>query len=329
MNASEEAKATMRAILSLLCCVMLSATALAADPYPSRSIRLLIPFPPAGITDLSGRIVADGLRARLGQTIIIENKPGANGVIGLKELLRSAPDGYTLMVGNVGSLVLNYAMDAKAPFDPMKDVVPIASTAEYATTMVVNKDLPVNSVQDFIAYAKARQGQLTYGSTGEGSLANLSTQLFMKQTGVKMVHVPYKGGPAALNDLIAGHIQLIIEVSPVVNEQVKAGSIKGFAVTSPYRQATMPDVPTFAEAGVPGVVVTGWLGIYGPPGLPEDIRQKLGRAIVEVVKEPDIQAKLRAIGFEPTGQGVTEFTAHHAAEVKRWVAFYTEIGLRK
>ena len=160
-------------------------------------------------------------------------------------------------------------------------------------------------------------------------MANLSTQLFMQKTGIKMVHAPYKGGPLALNDLIAGHIQLIIEVSPVVNEQVLAGTIKGFAVTSPYRQPMLPNVPTFAEAGVPGVVVTGWLGLYGPPGMPEDVRQKLGPAIVEVVKDPEIQKKLRAIGFEPTGQGVEAFTAHHAAEVKRWVAFYTEVGLRK
>ena len=224
---------------------------------------------------------------------------------------------------------INYAMDTKAGFDPMKDVVPIAGTAEYATTMVVNKDMPVNSVKEFIAYAKARQGELTYGSTGEGSLANLSTQLFMKQTGMKMVHAPYKGGPLALNDLIAGHIQLIIEVSPVVNEQVLAGTIKGLAVTSPYRQPMLPDVPTFEEAGVPGVVVTGWLGIYGPPGLPEDVRQKLGAAIVEVVKAAGNHKKLRAIGFEPTGQGVKEFTAHPRRRGEALGRVLTELGLRK
>ena len=324
----------MRAVLSLLFCVAFAAASLpqdarAQDTYPSRPIKLLIPFPPAGITDLSGRLVADGLRAKFNQPVVVENNPGANGVIGLRELLRAEPDGYTLMVGNIGSLVLNYAMDTKASFDPMKDVVPIAGTSEYATTMVVNKSLPVNSVKEFIDYAKARQGQLTYGSTGEGSMANLVTNLFMKQTGVKMVHAPYRGGPLALNDLIAGHIQLIIEVSPVVQEQVKTGTIKGFAVSSPYRQPGLPDVPTFEQAGVPGVVVTGWLGIYGPPGLPDAIRQKLGAAIVEIVKQPETAAKFRAIGFEPTGQGVKEFSDHHAAEVKRWVAFYTDIGLRK
>jgi tripartite-type tricarboxylate transporter receptor subunit TctC len=319
----------MRKLLSLLFCFTVSAAATAADNYPSRSIKLLIPFPPAGITDLSGRIVAEGLRAKLGQAVVTENKPGANGVIGLRELLKADADGYTLMVGNVGSVALNYAIDSKAPFDPMKDMVPIAGTAEYATTMVVNKDVPVNSVKEFVAYAKGRQGQLTYGSTGEGSMANLVTMLLMKQTGMKMVHAPYKGGPLALNDLIAGHIQLITEVSPVVNEQVLAGTIKGFAVSSPYRQPMLPNVPTFEEAGVPGVVVTGWLGLYGPPGMPEDVRHKVAQATAEVVKDPEIQKKLRAIGFEPTGQGVEAFAAHHAAEVKRWVAFYTEVGLRR
>ena len=320
---------TMRGFFGFLLCAALAVAHAAAEPYPSKPIRLLIPFPPAGITDLSGRIVADALRAKLGQTIVIENKPGANGIIGLRELQKAEADGYTLLVGNVGSMVLNYAIDSKAPFDPMKDVVPIAGTAEYATTMVVNKNLPVNSVQEFVAYVKERQGQITYGSTGEGSMANLVTMLLMKQTGIKMVHAPYRGGPLALNDLVAGHIHLITEVSPVVNEQVLAGTIKGFAVSSPYRQPMLPNVPTFAEAGVPGVVVTGWLGIYGPPGMPNDVRDKLGAAIVEVVKNPEVQAKLRAIGFEPTGQGVQEFTAHHAAEVKRWVAFYSDVGLRK
>jgi tripartite-type tricarboxylate transporter receptor subunit TctC len=319
----------LRGLLTFLFAVTLSSASFAQDNYPNRPIRLIIPFPPAGITDLSGRLVAEGLRDKLKQAVVIENKPGANGVIGLRELLKSDSDGYTIMVGNVGSVVLNYAMDTKATFDPLKDMVPIAGTSEYATTMVVNKNVPVNSVKEFVEYAKARPGQLTYGSTGEGSLANLSTQLFMKRAGISMVHAPYRGGPLALNDLLGGQIQLIIEVSPVVQEQVKSGAVKGLAVTSPYRQANLPDVPTFEEAGVPGVVVTGWLGIYGPPGMPEPIRQKLATAIVEIVKQPEMAAKLRAIGFEPTGQGVKAFTDHHAAEVKRWVDFYTEVGLRK
>jgi tripartite-type tricarboxylate transporter receptor subunit TctC len=320
----------MRRLLALLFCVVLSASASAADNYPSRPIRLLIPFPPAGITDLSGRLVAEGLRAKLGQPVVVENKPGANGVLGLRELLKAEPDGYTLMVGNLGSLVINYAIDAKAPFDPLKDVVPIAGTSEYPTAMVVNNKMPVNSVKEFIAYAKERPGKLSFGSTGVGAMDYLAGELLMQKGGISMVHVPYRGGPLALNDLLGGQIDTIIEVYPVVMEQIRSGAIKGLAVSSAKRLPSVPDLPTFEEAGVPGIVLTGWLGIYGPPKMPDDVRQKLGEAIVEVVNQPDIQKKFRDIGFEPMiGQGVAAFTAHHEAEVKRWVAFLTELGLRK
>src|SRR4029077_18506272 len=226
-----------------------------------------------------------------GQPVIIENKPGANGVIGLREMLKSEPDGYTVMVGTVGSVVIGYAIDANAPFDPARDMVPVAGTAEYATAMVVNKQMPVNSVKEFIDYAKARPGKLSFGSTGVGALDFLAVELFMKATGISMVHVPYKGGPAALHDLMGGNIDVLIEVFPVVMEQIRSGLIKGLAVSSAYRLPSVPDLPTFKEAGVAGVELTGWLGVYGPPRLRDDVRAILGKAIVEVVKQPEIAAK--------------------------------------
>src|SRR5947209_10158843 len=231
----------MRGFLALLFCAALYAPASAADNYPSRPIRLLIPFPPAGITDLSGRLVAEGLRAKLGQPVVVENKPGANGLLALRELLKAEPDGYTLMVGNLGSLVINYAIDTKAPFDPMKDVVPIAGTSEYPTAMVVNNKMPVNSVKEFIAYAKERPGKLTFGSTGVGAMDYLAGELLMQKGGISMVHVPYRGGPLALNDLLAGQIDTIIEVYPVVMEQIRSGAIKGLAVSSSKRLPSLPD----------------------------------------------------------------------------------------
>jgi tripartite-type tricarboxylate transporter receptor subunit TctC len=318
----------MRALLTALCGVLLS-TAAAAQTFPSRPIRLIVPFPPAGITDLSARLVAEGLRAKLNQPVVIENKPGANGTIGLREMLKAEPDGYTLVAGTVGNVVIGYAMEANPPFDALRDFVPIAGTAEYATAMVVNTRTPVKSVAEFVDYAKARPGKLTFGSTGTAALDYLAVELFMRATGTRMVHVPYRGGPAALNDLMGGSIDLLIEVFPVVMEQIKSGAIRGLAVSSPYRLPAVADLPTFKEAGVPGVELTGWLGIYGPPRLPEDVRAILGRSIAEVVRQPEIQEKFRAIGFEPTGLGVKEFSDHHAAEVKRWVAFMTEAGLRK
>ena len=171
--------------------------------------------------------------------------------------------------------------------------------------------------------------KLSFGSTGTGALDYLAVELFMRATGTRLLHVPYRGGPAALNDLIGGSIDLLIEVFPVVMEQIRSGMVKGLAVSSPYRLPAVPELPTFKEAGVAGVELTGWLGIYGPPRLPEGVRAALGAAIVEVVRQPDVAEKFRAIGFEPTGLGVEAFSAHHAAEVRRWVAFLTEIGLRK
>ena len=318
----------MRALLMVLCGALMS-TAAAAQTYPSRPIRLIVPFPPAGITDLSTRLVAEGLRARLNQPVIVENKPGANGTIGPREMLKAEPDGYTLVAGTVGNVVIGYAMEANPPFDALRDFVPIAGTAEYATAMVVNNKTPVKSVAEFVDYAKARPRKLTFGSTGTAALDYLAVELFMRATGTQMVHVPYRGGPAALNDLMGGSIDLLIEVFPVVMEQIKSGAIRGLAVSSPYRLPAVADLPTFREAGVPGVELTGWLGIYGPPRLPDDVRAILGRSIAEVVRQPEIQEKFRAIGFEPTGLGVKEFSDHHVAEVKRWVAFMTEAGLRK
>ena len=321
----------MRAPSAVLFALLLALApdARAAEPYPSHSLRLVVPFPPAGIADLSARIVADGLRGKLDQTVIVENKPGANGVIGLREMLKAAPDGYTLMAGTVGSTVIGYAIDKNAQFDATRDMVPIAGTAEYATAMVVNNKLPVNSVQEFVAYAKAHPGKLSFGSTGVGALDYLAAELLMKEAGIEMVHVPYKGGPAALNDLLSGSIDVIIEVFPVVMEQIRSGAIKGLAVSSSYRQPSLPNVPTFAEAGLPGVTLAGWVGIYGPPGIPDDALQKLGGAITAVVKQDTIKDKFRAIGFEPTGLGVAAFTKLHNDEIARWVKFLTEIGLRK
>jgi tripartite-type tricarboxylate transporter receptor subunit TctC len=318
----------MRGLLSLAFCVLLAVSA-AAQSFPTRQIRLIVPAPPAGITDLSARLVAEGLRARFNQPVIVENKPGGNGVIGVREMLKAEPDGYTLLVGPMGVVVLGYAMEVNPPFDALRDTIPIAGTAEYATAMIVNNKTPVNSVKEFIGYAMARPGKLTFGSTGTAALDYLAVELFMKETGTRMVHVPYRGGPAALNDLMGGSIDLLIEVFPVVMEQIKSGAVKGLAVSSPYRLAAIPDLPTFKQAGVSGVELTGWLGIYGPPRMPEDARATLGKAIADIVKQPEIQDKFRAIGFEPTGLGVKEFSDFHASEVKRWVAFMSEIGLRK
>jgi tripartite-type tricarboxylate transporter receptor subunit TctC len=309
--------------------VLCQAPARAAETYPNRPIHLIVPFPAGGIADLSGRIIAERLRDKFNQPVIVENKAGANGVLGFHDMMKAEPDGYTLMMGTVGSVVINIVMDPNPPFDPLHDLAPIANAAEYATALVVNNNLPVNSVQEFVGYAKAHPGKLSFGSTGIGALDYTAAQLLMREAGISMVHVPYKGGPEALNDLMGGSIEAIVEVFPVVMQQIKAHTIKGLAVTSPYRQPTLPDVPTFKEAGYGGIVLTGWLGLYGPPRMPEDIRQMLGKTVAELVKEPATAEKFRLIGFEPTGQDADAFAAYHAAEIARWKTFTSEIGMGK
>jgi len=312
--------------LALILVVIGSTLALASEPYPTHTIRIIVPFPAGGIADLSGRLVAEGLRQKFNQPVIVENKVGGNGVIGFHEMVRSPPDGYTLMMGSVGAVVISVVADPNPPFDPQRDLVPIANVAEHTMALVVNNQMPVNSVQDFIAYAKARPGKLTYGSTGVGTLDYTAAQLLMKETGISMVHVPYKGGPGALDDLMNGSIDMIVEVFPVVMAQIKAHTINGLAVTSAHRQPALPDVPTFKEAGYPGIDLAGWIGLYGPPQMPEDVRQMLGKAVVDIVHQPEIVEKFHNIGFEPTGQDADTFAAYYAAEVNRWRAFTAAIG---
>ena len=318
----------MRALLSLrrsACCLRFRLGAilpLAPDPD-------VVPFPPAGITDLSARLVAEGLRVKFNQPVIVENKPGANGVIGVREVLKAEPDGYTLMVGAVGMVVLGYAMEVNPPFDALRDLSPIAGTAEYATAMVVNNNTPVNSVKEFIDYAKARPGKLTFGSTGTAALDYLAVELFMKETGTKLVHVPYRGGPAAINDLMGGSIDLLIEVFPVVMEQIKTGLVKGLAVSSPYRLSSLPNVPTFEAGGRPRRRADGMarhLRAAAHAGRGSRHARRGHRRDRQAARNPGQVPRHRLRAHRARRQAFSEF---HAAEVKRWVAFMTEVGLRK
>lgn len=301
-----------------------------ADTYPTRPIRIVVPFAPGGITDLVGRVLADGLRAAFGQTVYVENKAGANGTLGVRDLVNAAPDGHTLMIGSLGGQVIRAALDKNYPIDPVRDLVPIAGAAEVAAVMIVNpKTVPVNSVAEFIAYARQRQEELNFGSTGTGSLNHISAELFMQQTGTRMFQVPYKGGSGSVNDLLSGALHVVFEVYPVAMAQIKAGNVRALGVTSPYRLPDLPEVPTLKESGLADFNLTGWLGLYAPPGLPEETRERLSAAVVAIIRDPGNQDRLRAIGFEPTGTPSREFTAFHVSEVKRWTAFAIERGLRQ
>src|SRR5712691_1847199 len=316
-----------RLVLALALAAALASPARAQDIYPSRQITFIAPYSPGGATDLVGRLLVDGLKARLGQPVMVENKPGGNGVTGMREVVNARPDGYTLLVGSVGGQVIPAAMFPAFPFDPVRDFTPVARTAEWAAVMFAKKDLPINSLREFIDYAKARPGQLNYGSSGYGSVAHLVAEVFMRQSGVAMQHVPYKGGGTSMNDLLSGSLDVLFSTSPVAVGQVGNRNLKMLAIASRQRLAHLPDVPTFAEAGVSGVDQTSWNCVLGPPGLPNGIRDRLSRALVEVLSEPETQARLQKVGFAAIPADAAAFDPFFRSEVKRWDAFVEERGL--
>jgi len=299
----------------------------AQDAYPARQISLIAPYAAGGSTDLLARILSDGLKAKFNQPVTVENKPGGNGVIGTREVVKAAPDGYTLLIGALGAQVLPAVMAPSFPFDPLRDFVPVSMVAEWAAVMLAKHDLPVSSLGEFIAYAKARPGGLNFGSSGYGSVVHLIAEMVMKEAGIRMQHVPYKGGASSMTDLMSGSLDVLFTSSPVAVGQAENRAVKKLAVASRHRLQLLPNVPTFAEAGLAGIDQTQWLGVLGPPGLPEPIRAKLSRALVEIVADADTQVKLRNIGLEPVGTDYPTFDTFFRAEVKRWGDFVRENGL--
>ncbi len=317
--------ASLLAALVLACSTIAT---LAQSAFPSRPITLIVPYPPGGVVDMTARLMAEGLRARFKQPVIVANKPGANGMIALAELIKTTPDGYTLLFNNDGGLGIPPAVDPNFKFDPRKDYTPVMQAVEYGYLFAVNRDVPVKSVADFVAYAKARPGELNFGSPGIATLPHIATELFMQQAGVKMVHVPYKGAAPALSDLLAGVLTVNVQSIPTALGQIGSDRMKVLAVLSARRLAALPDVPTMAESGVPGLVVTSWLGAFGPPGLPAAIRDMLSRAMMDVVREPGVQERFRKVGFEPAGADAATFAARYYADVDRWKEFAARHGIR-
>ena len=314
----------MAAVFGILACT----GALAADRYPTRTIRMVVAFAPGGVADIMGRLLAQALQEKLGQTVIVENKPGGDGTIGMGEVVRAKPDGYTLLVGGFGGQIVPPLMRDNFPFDVRHDIVKIAITAEFANVLVVNKDLPINSVKDLVGYLKARPGQLNFGSSGRATSDRLAAELFMMETGTKMLNVPYKGGGIALKDLRAGTTQVMFPQLPAVIGLAQSGDVKPLAVTSNYRLSQLPDVPTLSEALLPGFHVTSWNVILAPQGLPDEIRKILSDALVEAVKEPQIKEKMRKLGIVPVGLPSAEADVFFEKELQRWKKVIDAAGLK-
>lgn len=301
----------------------------ASETYPSRPVRLIVAFAPGGVADVMGRLLAQALQERLNQSVVVENKPGGDGLIGMGDAVRATPDGYTLLVGGFGGQVIPPLMRDDYPFDVRRDLVKIALTAEFGNVLVVNKSLPVNSVPDLIAYLKARPGAVNFGSSGRATSDLLAAAMFMLQTNTKMVDVPYAGGGQALSDMMAGTTQVMFPQLPAVLGLIKSGQVRALAVTSERRLSQLPDVPTLSESGLPGFRVTSWNELYGPRGLPDDIRDLLSRTLVDAIRnDAQLRAKMFQLGVEPIGEGAAQAEAFFDDELVRWKDVIDRAGLK-
>ena len=304
-----------------------SALAQTADNYPNRSITMVVAFPAAGTTDILARLISQKLTEKFKQTVVVENRPGAGGNIGTAYVAKAAPDGYTIMMGTIGTQSINPGLYKKMPYDAAKDFVPITRAAMVPNLLVVNKDAPFNTLPEMMAYERANPGKLTYGSSGNGTTLHLSGELFNLMAGSKITHIPYKGSTPAVADLMGGQISMIFDNMPSVIQQVKSGRLKALAVTSAKRNPQLPEIPTIQEMGVAGYEVWSWFGLLAPAATPKPIVDKLNTSIVDIIKQPDVQAKIIELGAVPVPETSAEFGAFIAAETLKWAKVIKEANI--
>ena len=317
----------MSTIFAALCLLMPLVSA-QAQTYPSKPIRIVAPYPAGGTTDIVARFVAQGLTESLGVPVVVENKAGANGQIGHDYVAKAAPDGYTLLLGNSAALAVSVSMYDKLPYDPLKDYAPITLAAQGALVMVVNPKVPANNVREFLAWAKAQNGKVSAGLAGVGAMHHLVTEQLKLQSGVQWINVPYKGSAPMIVDLLSGQIDFGFDNIPSSLAHIKAGKLKALAVTSAKRTPLLPDVPTLAEAGVPGVEAAAWHGVLAPAGTPPAIVNKLNAEIVKVLKSPEMTQRLAANGLDPIGSSPQEFADFIASENVKWAKVVKASGAK-
>ena len=308
--------------------VALAAGAAAAQGYPTKPIRLLVPLAAGSTADIVSRFAGQELSKALGQPVVIENKPGAGGTIAMAELARAAPDGYTLILANIGPFALAPSMMGKPPYDPLKDFTAIGQIVSTYFVAAVPVALPPKSMSEFVAWAKANDGKVNFASGGNASITHLNGELVNMVAGVRMTHVPYKGSAPAVTDLIAGQTQLLIDVGSVLTPQVKAGKLRAIAVTSPERDPQLPDVPTMRESGFAQLETAGWQGLMGPPGMPRDVVVRIATELGKVLARPDVQKKFADAATPVTLRGPDEFAAFVAAENRRWLPVIKASGAK-
>jgi len=305
-----------------------AAIGLHAQTYPAKTIRYVVPFPAGGTTDVLGRIIGVKLSEAWGQQVIIDNRPGAGGGVGSEIAAKAPPDGYTLLGGTISSHSINISLYSRLGYHPLRDFAPVTRLVMVANVLTVHPSLPVRTVKEFTALAKARPGQLRYGSAGAGTSQHLSGELFDMMAGTKMVHVPYKGGVAAMTDLMGGQIELAFENAPNAVPHIKAGKLRAIGVTTATRTGALPEVPTLAEAGVPGYEVASWQGLFTPAGTSGAIVGKLNAEVRRIIQLPDVREKLAVLGADVSVTSPEEFVEFIRGEIAKWARVVKASGAR-
>jgi tripartite-type tricarboxylate transporter receptor subunit TctC len=311
----------------LAAALVLFSTLASGQGFPSKPLRLVVPAAAGGTVDILARALAAPLSEGLGQPVLVENRPGAGTNIGMEAVVRSDPDGHTILVGGV-PVATNRVMYPKLGFDPARDLAPVTLLVTSGNVLVVHPSLPVRSVKELIAYAKQRPGQLNFGSPATGSTPHLAGELFNHLAGVKLVHVPYKGAAPALNDLIGGRLQLSFDNIPPALPHIRAGRLRALAVTSAERQADLPDLPTIAEAGLPGFEVSAWFGLLVPAATPAAMVKRLEAETAKALAMPAVRERLTQLGFHVDGRGADAYRTFIRAEAERWTPVIRSLGIR-
>jgi tripartite-type tricarboxylate transporter receptor subunit TctC len=314
---------------SLLLAALVGASPAAAQAaYPSHPVRVVVPQPPGGGFDFVGRLLADRMGKQMGQTFVVENKPGSGTLVGTDFVAKAAPDGYTLLVGSVSNLALNPGLYRNLPYDSLRDFEPLGIAVSYGYTLMARKDLPLNSLKDVVAYAKANPRKLTYASAGSGSGQHVLAAALWHLAGVELVHVPYRGAQAAYQDLLGGRVDLFFDLAPTARAQIDAGNVKALAVSGSARNPMHPDVPTITETGVAQLDLESWFGLFAPAKTPPEVLEKLRAALARVVAAPDVADAFRKSGGKPASLGAADTRALVQRDVQRWTRLIHEADIR-
>lgn len=315
----------MRRLLLLFALVALPAL---AQPYPAKPVRLIVPYPPGGGNDTLGRLFAAKLGERLGQPFLVENRPGAGTMIGTEAAAKSPPDGYTILLSSIATHALSPNLYSRVPYDPIRDFAPITLLGIAPTVLVVTSDLPAKSLAELIAAAKAKPGQLAYASGGNGTPPHINAEVFKAVAGVDLLHVAYKGGGPALTDLIAGRVHVMLDTAASAMPHVRSGKLRALALSASRRSPEYPELPTFAEAGLPGYDTNAWYSMHAPAGTPDDIVRRLNGELVAILKDPDILARFKQLSTDPVGNSPSEFDAFVKAELAKYARVIKAAGIK-